>query len=229
MARSGSLGGVCLILAAISTFAAIVVRTDHSQADMAAQFADVEASRGPEVIAAALFVLGAILFVPAGIGIARIAEGRGGKLTYVGAIMLTVGGIWFATGRAMTAHLLYSATKPGIPRDQAVESLVHITSSVSFAIFLPFLLSFITAPIVLGLGFWKMGLAPVWIVPAWVVSLGSFLVVEGSDIGEFVGFGLMTLVLSWMGLVLIRAAQPNAGSVRGSAALPHGTTQLHTS
>jgi len=226
MVRSNASSGVCLILAAISVYAGIVVRTDHSQDDMAAQFADVEASRGPEAIAAALFVLGAILFVPAGLGIARIAHGHGGRLTYAGAILLTLGGIWFATGRAMTAHLLYSATRPGIPRDQAIESFVHFTSSGSFVIFLPFLLSFIAAPVVLGLGLWRMSIGSVWIAPAWVVSLGSFLVVEGSDIGEFVGFGFMTLVLSWMGLLIFRASPSSEDPASFLPTVTSGATSL---
>lgn len=199
-------GGICLILAAIAVFVAIVVRTDHSQADMVEQFADVEASRGPELIAAALFVLGAVLFVPAGIGIAQTARGRGGRLLYAGAVLIAIGGMWFATGRAVTAHLLYSATAPGIPRDDALAGFVHITESSSFAIFVPLLLAFMIAPIVLGMGLWKSGLAPVWVAPAWVASLASFLALEGSDMGEFFGFGLMTVVLCWMGVAVMRHA-----------------------
>lgn len=209
MSKLNKLAGVCLILAAITVFAAIMVRSDHSQINNAEMFADVEASRTPEFISAALFVLGAVLFVPAGLGIARLARGRGGMLTYVGAFMLTTGGIWFATGRAVSNVQLYAATAPGLPRDQALAAYQFIASTPAFVVWVPLLLAFITAPIVLGLGLWRMRLIPVWVVPAWVVSLGSFLAVEGTDVGEFVGFGLMTVVLCWIGLAVIR--DPGAG------------------
>lgn len=209
MSKLNKLAGICLILAALTVFAAIMVRSDHSQINNAEMFADVEASRTPEFISAALFVLGAILFVPAGLGIARLARGRGAMLTYVGAFLLTVGGMWFATDRAVSNVWLYGATTPGLPRDQALAAYEHFSTTPAFVIWLPMLLAFITAPIVLGLGLWRMGLMPVWVVPAWIVSLGSFLAVEGSDVGEFVGFGLMTAVLCWMELAVIR--YPRAG------------------
>ena len=119
-------------------------------------------------------------------------------LTYLGAFLLTAGGMWFATGRAVSNVWLYGATAPGLPRDQALAAYQHLASTPAFVIWVPLLLAFITAPVVLGLGLWRMGLMPVWVVPAWIVSLGSFLAVEGSDIGEFVGFGLMTAVLCWL-------------------------------
>lgn len=204
MSKLNKLAGICLILATLTVFAAIMVRSDHSQINNAEMFADVEASRTPELISAALFVLGAILFVPAGLGIARLARGRGATLTYAGAFLLTLGGMWFATGRAVSNVWLYAATSPDLPRDQALTAYEQLASTPAFVIWLPLLLAFITAPIVLGLGLWKMGLVPIWVAPAWVVSLGSFLAVEGTDIGEFVGFGLMTAVLCWMGLAVIR-------------------------
>lgn len=209
MSRFSKVAGVFLILAALTVFAAVMVRSDHSQINNAEMFADVEASRTPELVSAALFVLGAILFVPAGLGIARMARGRGGRLTYVGAFMLTTGGMWFATGRAGSNIDLYAATAPGLPREEALAAYEHFASQPGFLVWLPLLLVFITAPIVLGLGLWRMRLMPVWVVPAWIVSLGSFLAVEGRDIGEFVGFGLMTATLCWMGLAVIR--HPRAG------------------
>jgi len=204
VSRYNKVAGVFLILAALTVFAAIMIRSDHSQIDNAEMFADVEAGRTPELVSAALFVLGAVLFVPAGLGVARMARGRGAVLTSVGAFLLTVGGMWFATGRAVSNVWLYAMTAPGLPREQALAAYQHLASSSAFVIWVPLLLALITAPIVLGLGLWRMGLMPVWVVPAWSVSLGSFLAVEGSDVGEFVGFGLMTAVLCWMGLAVIR-------------------------
>lgn len=209
MSRFNRVAGIFLILAAVTVFAAVMVRSDHSQANNAEMFADVEAARTPEFVSAALFVLGAALFVPAGLGIARLARGRGGTLTLVGAGLLTLGGMWFATGRAVSNVWLYGATAPGLPREQALAGYQHIASTPAFVVWLPLLLAFMTAPIVLGLGLWRMGLIPVWVAPAWVVSLGSFLAVEGTDVGEFVGFGLMTAVLCWIGLAVIGASGTN--------------------
>ncbi len=209
MSKSGKVAGMFLILAALTVFAAIMVRSDHSQINSAEMFADVEAARAPELVSAALFVLGAVLFVPVGLGVARIAHGRGGRLTHVGAFMLTVGGMWFATGRAVSNVWLYAATAPGLPRDEALAAYEHFASQPGFVVWVPLLLTFMTAPVVLGLGLYRMGLMPVWVVPAWILSLGSFLVVEGDDLGEFVGFGLMTAVLCWIGLAVIRRSGPD--------------------
>lgn len=221
MDRFRQFGGGALVLGSLSLYSGIVVRSDHSQVEMAEQFADVEAARTPELVAAALFVLGAILFVPAGLALARMAAERGARLMTAGATLLVLGGMWFATGRAMTAHLLYAATGTDVPRDEILPSFVAISESPSFAIFLPFLLSFLIGPAVLGAGLWKASLAPWAIIPAWFVSLGSFMAVEGSAVGEAVGFGLMTAVLCWMGVILLRGqAFPARGRTDAISAMP---------
>ncbi|HSH81627.1 MAG TPA: hypothetical protein VLA19_24115 [Herpetosiphonaceae bacterium] len=84
MSRSNKVAGVFLILAALTVFAAIMIRSDHSQVNNAEMNSDVEASLTRELISAALFV-------PAGLGIARVAPGRGAVLSCVGAFLLTMG------------------------------------------------------------------------------------------------------------------------------------------
>ena len=71
---TSSVGGRLLIAAAPVLLAAELVRSDHSQTDYAAQLTDVANARTPELLAAALFLLGGLLLVPAAIGLAFTSE-----------------------------------------------------------------------------------------------------------------------------------------------------------
>ena len=116
------LGGRLLIAAAPVLLAAELVRSDHSQADYAAQLTDVANARTPELLAAALFLLGGLLLVPAAIGLASAASGRGSRLITLGSVLFGVSAIWMSAGRAMFALMLYTLTQPGFARDTAVRA-----------------------------------------------------------------------------------------------------------
>ena len=81
------LGGRLLVLAAPVLLAAELVRSDHSQSSYAAQLADVANARTPELLAAALFLLGGLLLIPAAIGLARTTSGRGSHLITAGSVI----------------------------------------------------------------------------------------------------------------------------------------------
>ena len=104
------LGGSLLVLAAPVLLAAELVRSDHSQSSYAAQLADVANARTPELLAAALFLLGGLLLIPAAIGLARTTSGRGSHLITAGSVLFGVAAIWMSAGRAMFALMLYTLT-----------------------------------------------------------------------------------------------------------------------
>jgi hypothetical protein len=200
-------GGLALALAAAATLVAELVRSDHSQEKYAAQLADVTASRGPELAAAALFLLAALLLIPAAIGIASLATGRGRGLITTGAALLGVAAIWLAAGRAMFCVMLYALTGRGVSTRTAVAALDAIGNSGAFAIFLVTLASLLLAPIVLALGLWRAGCSPWWLAPVWLAATISFLAVETSKVGDLVAFGMMMAVLAALGVTVARRSR----------------------
>lgn len=206
---SSRLGGLALVAAAPVTLAAELVRSDHSQEKYAAQLADVAAARAPELAAAGLFLLAAILLVPAAIGLATLARGRGARLVTVGSVLLGVASIWLAAGRAMFCLMLYTLTGSGVSQQTAVAALDHIGNSGAFGLFLVALASLLLAPIVLGLGLWRAGRAPWWLAGIWVAATVGFLAVETSKVGDVLAFGTMMAVLAALG---VAAAREPAGA-----------------
>ena len=198
------LGGRLLVLAAPVLLAAELVRSDHSQSSYAAQLADVANARTPELLAAALFLLGGLLLIPAAIGLARITSGRGSHLITAGSVLFGVAAIWMSAGRAMFALMLYTLTQPHFARDTAVGALTQIGNSSAFAIFLLPLLALLLAPIVLGLGLWRARLAPWWPVAVWPIATAAFLTLERNTLGDVVTFGAMTGVIAAIGLAASR-------------------------
>ena len=199
------LGGRLLIAAAPVLLAAELVRSDHSQSNYAAQLADVANSRTPELLAAALFLFGGLLLVPAAIGLARAASGRGSRLITVGSVLFGIAAIWMSAGRAMFALMLYTLTQPGFARDTAVGALTQIGNASAFAIFLLPLLALLLAPIVLGLGLWRARLAPWWPIAAWPIATAAFLALERNTLGDLVTFTAMMSVIAVIGLAASRS------------------------
>jgi hypothetical protein len=212
---SSRLGGFALVAAAPTTLAAELVRSDHSQEKYAAQLADVAAARAPELAAAGLFLLGAILLVPAAIGVATLARGRGARLIVVGAVMLGVASIWLAAGRAMFCLMLYALTGSGVPEPTAVTALDQVGNSGGFAMFLVSLASLLLAPIVLSLGLWRAGRAPWWLAVAWVAATVAFLAAETNKVGDLLAFGTMMAVLAAVGLAAAR--EPSGAAIPSTA------------
>ena len=167
---SSRLGGFSLVAAAPVILAAELVRSDHSQEKYGPQLADVAASRTPELLAAALFLLGAILLVPAAIGIAKLAHGRGARLIAIGSVLLGIASIWLAAGRAMFCLMLYALSGENVPRATAVAALERIGNSGGFSMFLISLAAMLLAPIVLGFGLWRADQAPWWLPAVWVAT-----------------------------------------------------------
>jgi hypothetical protein len=199
-------GGMLLIAAAATLLAAELVRADHSQERYAAQLADVSAHRGPELLSAALFVVGGIMLVLAAIGLAGIVPaGRGRTLVQVGAALLGIGGLWMAAGRAMFEAIVYALAAANTAASAA--SLDRIGNSAGTAIFIPLLLAFAAGPVVLSIGLGRAGIASRWLGAVWFGGLVVFLATETSKLGNLVGFGTMMAVLAVIGLA-IRAGAP---------------------
>jgi hypothetical protein len=197
---SSRLGGFSLAAAAPVILAAELVRSDHSQEKYGAQLADVASSHTPELLAAALFLLGAILLVPAAIGIAKLAHGRGGRAIAAGSILLGIASIWLAAGRAIFCLMLYTLSGENVSRATAIAALDRIGNSGAFGMFLISLAAMLLAPIVLGLGLWRAGRAPWWLPAVWVVATVGFLATETNKLGDLLGFGAMMAVLAAMGV-----------------------------
>jgi hypothetical protein len=193
--------GAALIAAGPILFAAIVLRPER--ADEASQmFAAVADARSLELISSALFVLGAALLAVGAVAAGVVARSRGGRLAWVGSLLLAAGSAWFVV-RAYSGVSLYAFTDPALPAE-ARELYLQIGEGGAYAVMLPLLLAFIPAPIVLGLGLRRLGIVPTASVATYAVGLLVFLALETDRVGEAIGFGLMAAGLSWYGIALAR-------------------------
>lgn len=200
----GTIGGISLIGAGLAIFAGIAVRSDNSDAT-ANQLADVAASRTPELLSFFLLMLGAALIIPATMALAGLASGRGGRLIYVGACLMTLSVITLAAGWAMSKLLLYNATESGVPADQELAFYEQLTGSAAYAVFLPLILALLIGPLLIAIGLNRSGVISIWPVVLWVVGSVIFVTTEGMRAGEVIGLGLsFVLALGWIGLAMIR-------------------------
>jgi hypothetical protein len=198
-------GGVLLVAAAPTLLAAELIRSDHSQERYAAQLADVSAHRAPELVSAILFLVGGVLLVLAAIGLSRISTaGRGGRLVQVGSALIAVGGLWMVAGRGMFEAIIYALAAADTAT--SARALDQIGNSAGTAIFIPFLLALLAAPIVLSLGLGRMGITSRWLSAVWFAGLLVFLATETSKLGNLVGFGTMMGVLTAIGLAVAATA-----------------------
>jgi hypothetical protein len=166
----------------------------------------VAAARGAESLATVLLFLGGALLVVGAVGLApAIRAGRGRRLLQTGTVLLGLGGVWLAAGRAAFNLQLLDATSPDVPRESAL-AVLSAPDGPEWIVFPICLLALLVGPGLLGIGARRSGAVSWWPLALWVAGIAGFVATEfASKAGEIAGLAVAGTGLVWMTVGVLRA------------------------
>lgn len=175
----------------------------------------VAASPEMQSLSTALLAVAAIFFVLSAISLAQIPlHGRGARLIRIGGMMLGIGGIWLAAGRAGFSLSMLQLTSGGVSRESAVAAL-SADPGIAFLAILPTLPALLLGPVLIGVG---IGLhanrLSGWLpLMCWIAGIGIFIPSEFTNkLGEGVGIGLASLALVLASIAVARIGRESTGT-----------------
>jgi hypothetical protein len=178
--------------------------------DPVAKVAVVAANQTAVTISAAAFLASGILTVLAMMALNTADVPRARGLVTVGMVLTAVGALWPVGGRA-AFNLIMLALAGGEDRASAAAAAHAIDGSGTLAILLLTLAAFALGPVILVIGLWRAGIAPVWPALLWFVGV---VVVNGAEESSrpvsSVGMLAAATALTWLGATIsgTRAAVP---------------------
>jgi hypothetical protein len=161
-------------------------------------------------ISAAAFLASGVLLVLAMLAVNTIAVARARRLVTVGTVLTAVGALWPVGGRA-AFNLIMVALAGGADPTSAAAAAHAIDGSGALAILLVTLAAFVLGPVILTIGLWRAGIAPVWPALLWFAGVVVVNAAEAnSRIGADVGMLAVATALGWLGIRISssRAAVP---------------------
>ena len=175
---------------------------DYGVREVIADFAAIDAHRGLYETASWIFFVAAVLTVPAVVVLWRLSVDRSPRWAWAGAVL---GG---AAAAGQFVHLNYFAANQGFSGydDRAVAADLYLASSETAfgaAIFVPYLVGMLLAPLVLAVALKRAGVVPLWAVVAVAAGTAVFAVL-GSSLG---GSALWALLLVAGFAPAVRAAR----------------------
>jgi hypothetical protein len=186
------------------------------------RMAAVDAARGMEALSAALLLIAGALLVVAAVGLSPAAPtGRGGRLVRWGVVLLGLGGVWLAAGRAAFNLSMLRATAPGVPTEAGL-AVLSAPDRPEFVVFPLCLLALLVGPVLLALGVRRSGSTTSWWPLAlWVAGIGVFVGTEFTvKPAEILGIGIAATGLIWAGAAIARGPRGEvaaAGAPQASA------------
>lgn len=161
---------------------------------------------GAAVAAAIVVILSSVFVIPAVVGVMQLLRERGVVLGHLGAFFAVLG----ALGHVGFATLLLFLPAIGDgPRDEMVALLDRVDGGAGIVLF-PLILSFGVGVLLLMIGLWHGGLAPLWALVAMVVAVAFEVVAPGDfQLGQIAKQTLTLAAYGWIGLHILR--MPDAG------------------
>ena len=177
-----------VVVATVGMWLAIVLAPgkDESATVLYQQVLD---ARGRELTSAWLFVLAGAAFA---VGAALILARLGSRVAQVGVLMLIAGSVW-PVARGVSAALAVAAVDAHVGPGR----FDSMTGSAAWAPLLVFLPVFLLAPLVLGIGLWRAGLAPPWPGLLWIVGVIGYVALESKTVPAGIGFAVAGVGLCW--------------------------------
>ena len=154
-------------------------------------------------LAGLLFIVSAVLTVPAIGGMLHLLRGRGAALGHVGAAFALVGAfghMGYATWQLMLAHV------PNQPDQAAMVAYLDRSSSVSDLVLLPMLIAITLGLILMAVGLRKARFVPLWVPLLAVSTVAAESVVSTvlADSAKWSMVAIWTMVLVAFGYVGVR-------------------------
>ena len=172
--------GILMIGAPILMLGAAVLHPDHGIQDGPEYYHAAHDHTSTFYVSHTLFFLAAVLFVPAVVGLARLAHPSHPKAAFWGCVLSLMGFVGFGALDGMD-YMAWVAGNPDSGLDPTqMEQLIN-TALTSVPILTPIFLVFSLLPIglaVLGVGLHRAGVLPLWLgvlMPVGMVGVAVFL------------------------------------------------------
>ncbi len=201
------LAGGSLVIAWVITAAALVVHPSggaHKGADLLAMATD---HRAQLIAFAALYLISALLFIPAMVLIAGLARGRGSVLLPIACMLVLIGAAGHAAESTMNMLLTAIAS---IPADAAAKAKVLDDSTGLIAPVLMLAVIFDLALIVFAGAAWRSRLTSFW--PLVLVVVGGVAGNFGPSNQAFqlVPLAALTVGVAWIAVGIVRGEGSSA-------------------
>lgn len=190
---------------------------DYGVQQVMADFAAINMHRGLYETASWIFFAAAVATIPAVILLWRLAVARSPRWAWAGAVL----GAAAAAGQFV--HLNYFAANQGFSSHDApaVAAELYLASSETgfgAAIFVPYIVGMLLAPLVLAIALKRAGVIPVWALIAVVIGTAVFTVLGSSQGGSAVWSVLLAIGF----LPVVRAARSERSAEPEAVAEPAG-------
>lgn len=219
-----TVAGLCLIAAPLgivvseSMYAVVTANSGGGAEELAA----IVERPGLWMTATFIGLVAAILFIPAVVGVVHSIRYRGVVLGHVGGALALVGAVGYASHQTLFVMLGEMA---GMERQrEAVISVSNqLDNSVAIAVIvmLMFLLSFFIGWMLLMMGLYRAGVAPLWAAACVFLSILPNFLPYSNDFLEYAGFALLLVGFGVVGIKVLtmsdadweRGTPPVAGEV----------------
>src|SRR5262245_53240855 len=207
--------GFCFIAAAL-TFLASSLAPSVDYGVPSAALATIANAPDAFAYTLALDVLYAVLLVPALLGVAGLAEGRGAALIYVGTGLALFGNL----GHSFIAAIDLVARNMAVPvadRGEMLALLNRLNEDAATIIVLPVMLAYVIGSVLTAVGLWRARLVPAWPVALMLAAgvLGFLGLGAPGEIGKAI---VGTTASIWIGVALIRLASTGRTAQSGALA-----------
>lgn len=214
-----TLAGLCLIAAPLAFMVSEVMYSRFFSQESDQQFfAAVAEKSAIWTFATLLGLLAAILFVPAVVGMVHLLKGRGVILGHVGGALAIIGAVGYACHQMLFVVMGEMARMEG--QQEAVISVSkQLDSSVIIGIIamLMFLLSLSLGLILLTIGLYRAGIAPIWAPVCVFLSILPAFVPLDSDYPGYAAFALLAVGLGVAGVKVLGMSDAEWGRGQTSA------------
>ena len=219
------IGSGFLFVAWLVTAAALLVHpvgAAHKGADLLAMATD---HRDQLITFAALYLVSALLFIPAMVLISGQATGRGRVLLPIACMLVLVGAAGHAAESTMNMLLTVIASIPG---DTVAKAKVLDNSTGAVAPVLALAVIFDLALIVLAGAAWRARLTSFW--PLVFVAAGAVAgnVAPPGVVFQAVALAAITVGMAWIGLGIARSGRSAANVPTGARSVASGASPAPT-
>lgn len=217
-----TVAGLCLILAPLTFGGADVIRLsiEGGAAEGAEQLAAIAASPGLWQVAAALDMVGIVLFVPAILGLMHLLRERSTVLGHIGGGLALIGFLGWAAHNRGYYGFMGAASTSEIPHSQMAGFIEHwITTPDTIYYVLMFLLGSLLGMLLLSIGLYRARVTYRWAATLFLLgtvllNVNSFTPASESMIAVGVFHALIAVGLGGTGLAVLTMSDADWARVR---------------
>jgi hypothetical protein len=198
-----TLAGLSLVIAPLVILVASVTQPDTAD-DSREYLADLAEEAGRADLSTTLFIVGFWLLLPGVLGLIHLVRRRGVVLTHIGGVLLVLGMVAYPVLFSTTFYDLSIAENVNI--DEGVRAFDGIEDYVGpWFVFIPAILGFAIGLILLAIGVFRAGIAPLWVLVLVILANVLILVSGGGGVSvvSIIGSLAFAAAFGYLGLRLL--------------------------